>query len=44
VTTREQAWTRFMDEWGTIQRSPFFKLWASAAIDEMLSALYEQRT
>jgi len=28
---------------GALQRSPFFKVWASAAIDEMLSALYEQR-
>jgi hypothetical protein len=26
-----------------MQQSPFFKVWASAAIDEMLSALYEQR-
>jgi hypothetical protein len=25
-----------------MQQSPFFKVWASAAIDEMLSALYEQ--
>lgn len=31
-----------MREWGAMQRSPFFKLWASAAVDEMLSALYER--
>lgn len=40
--TREQAWERFIREWGAMQRSPFFKLWASAAVDEMLSALYER--
>lgn len=41
--TREQAWERFLRDWGAIQQSPFFKVWASAAIDEMLSALYEQQ-
>ena len=41
--TREQAWERFLHDWGALQQSPFFKVWASAAIDEMLSALYEQR-
>jgi hypothetical protein len=30
-------------EFLTMQQSPFFDLWASAAIDEILSALYEQR-
>jgi len=40
--TPEQAWERFMREWRAMQRSPFFKLWASAAVDEMLSALYER--
>lgn len=39
--TREQAWERFLADWGAMQRSPFFRLWAGAAIDEMLSALYE---
>jgi hypothetical protein len=39
--TREQAWERFIRDWGAMQQSPFFKLWAGAAIDEMLSALYE---
>ncbi len=41
--TREQAWERFLRDWGAMQQSPIFKVWASAAIDEMLSALYEQR-
>jgi hypothetical protein len=40
--TREQAWERFLDDWRTMQQSPFFRLWAAAAIDEMLSALYER--
>ena len=30
-------------EFLTMQQSPFFDLWASAGIDEILSALYEQR-
>lgn len=41
--TREQTWERFLRDWGALQQSPFFRVWASAAIDEMLSALYEQR-
>ena len=41
--TPEQAWARFLHDWSVLQLSPFFKVWASAAIDEMLSALYEQR-
>lgn len=40
--TREQAWERFIADWGAMQRSPFFRLWAAAAIDEMLSALHER--
>jgi hypothetical protein len=32
-----------MGEWAALQRdTPFFAIWASAAIDEMLSALYER--
>jgi hypothetical protein len=27
-----------------MQASPFFDIWASAAIDEILSALYEKAT
>jgi len=30
-------------EFLTMQQSPFFDLWASAGVDEILSALYEQR-
>jgi len=26
-----------------MQQSPFFDLWASAGVDEILSALYERR-
>lgn len=40
--TREEAWERFLRDWGAMQRSPFFRLWAAAALDEMLSALYER--
>ena len=40
--TREQAWERFLSDWGAMQQSPIFKVWASGAIDEMLSALYER--
>jgi hypothetical protein len=40
--TREQAWDRFMREWGALQQSPFFLMWASAAIDEILAALHER--
>ena len=40
--TREQAWERFLRDWGAMQQSPFFRLWAGAAIDEMLSALHER--
>ena len=30
-------------EFAAVQASPFFDVWASAAIDEMLSALYERQ-
>ena len=40
--TAQQTWERFMGEWGALQRSPFFKVWASAGIDEMLSTLHER--
>ena len=40
--SREQAWTRFIDDWRGLQQSPFFPLWASATIDQILSALYER--
>lgn len=40
--TREQWSDRWLREWTALQQSPFFLLWAHAAIDEMLSALYER--
>ncbi len=39
---REQAWDRFIRDWRALQESPFFPMWASAAVDEMLSALHER--
>jgi hypothetical protein len=41
--TKEEAWPRFIRDWGALQQSPFWWLWASAAIDEILSALHEQQ-
>jgi Thioredoxin len=38
----EQAKQRSAREFAALQASPFFDLWASAAIDEILSALYEK--
>jgi hypothetical protein len=38
----ERAWARFVGEWRALQESPFFAMWASAAVDEMLSALHER--
>jgi Thioredoxin len=32
----------FMREWLLLQQGPFFPMWASAAVDEMLSALHER--
>jgi hypothetical protein len=40
--SREQAWERFSRDWGALQGSPFFPMWASAAVDEMLSAPHER--
>jgi hypothetical protein len=40
--TREQAWVRFMGEWRALQDGPFFRLWASATADEILSTLHER--
>jgi hypothetical protein len=38
--TEQEAWTRFIQDWATLQSSPFYTLWASATIDEILSALH----
>ena len=40
--TRDEAWERFLRDWGAVQQSSFFRMWAAAAIDEMLAALYER--
>lgn len=40
--TQEQAKDRSAREFAALQASPFFDLWASAAIDQILSALYER--
>jgi hypothetical protein len=42
--TEEQRKTRDQREFLAMQRSPFFDLWASAGIDEILSALFEKLT
>ena len=42
--TGEQAQARGMKEFAAMQASPFFDLWASVAVDEILSALYETLT
>ena len=39
---REQAWDRFIKDWGALQQSPFFPMWAGATVDEILSALHER--
>ena len=41
--TAEQARDRGMREFAAMQASPFFDLWAAAAVDEILSALHEKR-
>src|SRR5499433_3995793 len=42
--TAEQAKERDQREFLELQRSPFFDIWASAGIDEILAALYEKLT
>ena len=41
--TADQARERGMREFAALQASPVFDVWASAGIDEILSALYEKR-
>jgi hypothetical protein len=41
--TGDQAKVRDRQEFLAMQRSPFFDLWAAAAIDEILSALFEKQ-
>jgi len=40
--TPEQTRDRIDREFGALQQSPFFRLWACAAVDEMLSALHRK--
>jgi hypothetical protein len=40
----EQARERGMREFAAMQASPFFDLWASAGVDEILSGIYEKLT
>jgi hypothetical protein len=40
--TKEDAHARGMREFAAMQASPFFDVWASAMVDEILSALYER--
>jgi hypothetical protein len=40
--TEAQAKERSAREFLTLQNSPFFDVWASAAVDEILSALHEK--
>jgi len=42
--SKEQAYARGMSEFAAMQASPFFDVWASVAVDEILSALYEKLT
>jgi len=42
--TKEQARERDRREFLELQGSPFFGIWASAGIDEILSAVYEKLT
>jgi hypothetical protein len=42
--TEAQTRERGQREFAAMQGSPFFSIWASAAIDEILSALYEKLT
>jgi len=40
--TKEQRWESFIRDWGALQEGPFFRMWASATVDEILSALHER--
>ena len=42
--SEEQANARGLREFAAMQSSPFFDLWASAGLDEILSGLYEKLT
>lgn len=40
--TKEQRWESFIRDWGALQQGPFFHIWASATVNEILSALHER--
>jgi hypothetical protein len=40
--SKEQARERYTREFAALQASPFFDVWASAMVDEILSALHEE--
>jgi hypothetical protein len=40
--TREQRWESFMRDWAALLQGPFFHIWASATVNEILSALHER--
>jgi hypothetical protein len=40
--SKDQAHERYMREFAALQASPFFDVWASAMVDEILSALHEK--
>jgi hypothetical protein len=40
--SKEQARERYAREFAALQVSPFFDVWASAMVDEILSALHEE--
>jgi hypothetical protein len=40
--SKEQARERYTREFAALQASPFFDVWASAMVDEILSALHEK--
>jgi len=41
-TTKEQTWEHFMRDWRELQQRPFFPMWASGTVDEILCALHER--
>jgi hypothetical protein len=40
--TKERRRESFMRDWAALQQGPFFRMWASATVDEILSALHER--
>ena len=40
--SKEQRWESFIRDWAALQEGPFPRMWTSATIDEILSALHER--